>query len=129
MPRVGWILLFLIGAVVFIEPLRERVRPEVEFALNPVYRWEAKNRVNAISRVLERARSEGRPLPRPRDFHRFLAELEGDEAALDPWGQPYFLARRRRSFQVGSAGPDRTSHTPDDILSSTIVVPAEPPRR
>jgi len=125
MPRVGWILLLLLGAVIFVEPLRERVRPEVEFALNPLYRWEAKNRVNAISRVVERARSEGTPLPRPRDFHRFLADREGADAALDPWGQPYYLARQRRSFRVGSAGPDRLMATDDDIHSTPVVLPAE----
>lgn len=129
MSRTFWILVLLLGAVVFVKPLRERARPHVEFALNPLYEWEAKNRVNSIYRVLERARAEGNPLPRPKDFQDFLTEREGAGAALDPWGTPYFLVPGRRSFRVSSAGADRLPNTADDI-HSTPAVPAEPaPRR
>ena len=34
MSRIVWILVFLLGAVLFVEPLRERARPHIEFALN-----------------------------------------------------------------------------------------------
>lgn len=121
MSRIVWLLVFLLGAVLFVKPLRDRARPEIEFALNPIYTWEAKNRANAISRVLERARAEGTQLPRPRDFQKFLADKEGAEAALDPWGQPYFLHRDHRTFRVSSAGPDRRRNTTDDIHSTPTV--------
>jgi hypothetical protein len=127
MSRIVWILVFLLGAVVFVQPLRERVMPRMEFALNPIYAWEAKNRVNAIYRVLERARAEGTQLPRPRDFQRFLTEREGADAAVDPWGEPFFLVRDRKYFRVSSAGPDRRPNTADDIHSTPEVV-AEPRR-
>ncbi len=121
MSRIFWILVLLIGAVVFVKPLRERASPHVEFALNPLYEWEAKNRVNSVYRVLERARAEGNPLPRPRDFQDFLTEREGAGAALDPWGTPYFLVRERKNFRVSSAGADRLPNTADDIHSTPEV--------
>lgn len=121
MSRIFWILVLLIGAVVFVKPLRERASPHVEFALNPLYEWEAKNRVNTLYRVLVRARAEGNPLPRPRDFADFVTEREGAGAALDPWGTPYFLVRERKNFRVSSAGPDRLHNTTDDIHSTPEV--------
>ncbi|HEX6042266.1 hypothetical protein [Longimicrobium sp.] len=121
MSRIFWILVLMIGAVVFVKPLRERATPYVEFALNPLYEWEAKNRVNNIYRVLERTRAEGNPLPRPKDFQDFLTEREGTNAALDPWGTPYFLVRERKFFRVSSAGADRLPNTADDIHSTPEV--------
>jgi hypothetical protein len=129
MSRIVWILVFLVAAVLFVKPLRDRVRPQIEFALNPIYEWEAKNQVNSISRLLERAQSEGDELPRPRDFHKFLTTKEGEDAALDPWGQPYLLHRQRRTFQVSSAGPDRTANTADDIIGARVAIPVDPRRR
>jgi hypothetical protein len=129
MSRIFWILVLMIGAVVFVKPLRERASPHVEFALNPLYEWEAKNRVNSIYRVLERARAEGNPLPRPKDFEDFLTEREGAGSALDPWGTAYFLVRERRSFRVSSAGPDRLPNTADDIHSTPEVAADADPRR
>jgi hypothetical protein len=121
MSRIVWILVLLLGAVLFVKPLRDRARPQLEFALNPLYKWEAKNRVNEISRVLVRVRAEGSKLPRPRDFQQFLADKEGANAALDPWGEPYFLYRDQRVFRVSSAGPDREANTTDDIHSTPAV--------
>src|SRR3712207_149086 len=117
MSRILLLLLFLLAAVLTIKPLRERARPQIEYALNPIYRWEAKNRVKDIQRVLERERSQERTLPRPREFQRFITTREGPQAAIDPWNQPYYLVMTRRTFQVGSMGPDRQRNTPDDILS------------
>lgn len=125
--RLFWILILLVGAVVFVPSLRERVLPHVEFALNPIYEWQTKNRVNAITRELVRARAEGTKFPRPRDFQAFLAEREGDEAAVDPWGEPYFLYREGKTYRVSSAGADRYANTEDDI-QSTLAVPVETAR-
>jgi hypothetical protein len=129
MSRIFWILVLLIGAVVFVKPLRERASPHVEFALNPLYEWEAKNRVNSLYRVLERARAEGTPLPRPKDFQDFLTEREGADSALDPWGTPYFLVRERKKFRVSSAGADRLHNTADDIHSTPEVAADADSRR
>ena len=117
---MGRILLILVGllAVVLLVPsLREHVRPQIEYVVNPIYRWETKNRVNQIHRVLERERSQGASLPAPRDFQRFLSSREGPDAAVDPWNEPYFLVTTRRTLRVGSSGPDRQRNTVDDILA------------
>lgn len=128
MSRIVWLLLFLIGAVLFVKPLRDRARPQLEFALNPLYSWEAKNRTNALARVLVREKSEGTLLPSPREFQEFISVHEGSDAALDPWQQPYFLLRDRRMYHVASAGPDRRANTVDDIRS-TVSVEAPSTRR
>jgi hypothetical protein len=121
MGRIFWILVLALVAVVTIPPLRERARPQIEFVLNPIYRWEAKNRVNEIYRVLERERAQGGSIPRPREFNAFLAARDGAAAAMDPWRQPFFLVASRRTYYVGSAGPDRRAGTTDDIVSKTGV--------
>src|SRR5687767_3763967 len=90
MSRIIWILVFLIGAVLFVKPLRDRARPHIDSALTPVYKWDAKNRVNEVYRLLQRERATGGLVPAPRDFEKFLVQREGPDAALDPWGQPFF---------------------------------------
>lgn len=123
MGRIVWILVFLLAAVLLVPSLRERARPQIEYVLSPIYRWEARNRVNEIYRVLERERAQGAPLPTPRDFRRFLEQREGPRAALDPWNEPFFLESGRRTFRIGSAGPDRQRGTVDDIFSK-VEIPA-----
>lgn len=127
--RILWVLVFLLAAVLLVPSLRARARPQIEYVLTPVYRWEARNRVNAVLKVLEREQSQGGALPRPRDFDKFLIAREGAEAAVDPWDQPYFLIATRRTFQVGSSGPDRQRNTVDDILSVPEPVTAPPKGR
>lgn len=122
MSRIIWILVVLIGAVLFIKPLRERARPQIEFVLNPVYKWEAKNRVNEIYRVIQREKAQGVAVPRPRDFQEFLSRREGPQAALDPWGEPLYLEVGRNTVRVSSAGPDRTAGTADDVHSKPEVL-------
>ncbi|WP_420128562.1 hypothetical protein [Longimicrobium sp.] len=127
MGRILGVLFLLLATVLLVPSLRARARPQIEYVLNPVYRWEAKNRVHAIQRVLERERSQGAGIPRPREFNRFLASREGAQAALDPWDQPYYLSTTRRTFRVGSAGPDRVPRTADDILSEAQPLAPPPP--
>jgi hypothetical protein len=120
--RILWGLVIALAVVLMVPQLRARARPQIEYVLNPVYRWEAKNRVHDVQRVLVRERSQGASLPRPRDFTQFLAAREGAQAALDPWNEPYYLVTTRRSFRVGSAGPDRVRNTTDDIVSQPEAI-------
>jgi hypothetical protein len=120
--RILWGLVIALAVVVMVPQLRARARPQIEYVLNPVYRWEARNRVHDVQRVLVRERSQGATLPRPRDFPQFLAAREGQRAALDPWNEPYYLVTTRRSFRVGSAGPDRVRNTTDDIVSEPEAI-------
>lgn len=126
MGRILGVLVLLLATVLLVPPLRERARPQIEYVLSPVYRWEAKNRVHSIQRVLERERSQGSTLPRPRDFTQFLSAREGPGAAVDPWNEPYYLVTTRRTFRVGSSGPDRQRNTADDILSEAQTIAAPP---
>jgi hypothetical protein len=122
MSRIFWLLVLGLVAVLTIPPLRERARPQIEFVLNPLYRWEAKNRVNEIYRVLERERAQGSPIPSPRDFNAFLASRDGADAAVDPWDVPFYLASTRRAYHVGSSGPDRIRGNEDDLVSRSGVI-------
>ena len=124
MSRIVFLLVLLLVAVLTVPPLRQRAQPHIEFVMNPLYRWDAKNRVNDIWRMLERERSQGNNLPSPRDFRRFIEQREGEKAALDPWKEPLFLVTTRRTFQVGSSGQDRQRGTADDIYSKPDVVDA-----
>ena len=127
--RILWILVALLATVLLVPQLRERVRPQMEYALNPIYRWEARNRVKTLQHTLERERSEGNALPPARTFTQFIAAREGPEAAMDPWDQPYYLVSTRRTFRVGSPGPDRRRNTADDILSEAEALAPSGPRR
>ena len=123
MSKLMWILLFLIAAVVLVRPLRERVAGHMEPALNPVYEWNTRNRVHDLQRVMAREISVTGKLPRPREFRRFLEQREGDAAALDSWGEPFYLTLARRTYQVGSSGRDRVRGTEDDIISDPAPRP------
>lgn len=125
MSRIVGFLVLVLAAVLLLPSLRERARPQIEWALGPVYRWEAKNRVNDLQRVLERERATGGQLPQPRTFDRFIAQREGEAAALDPWGTPYYLQTSRTSIRVSSAGPDRVAGTADDIHSRSAMAVKE----
>lgn len=122
--KLLWILVALIAAVVLVKPLRDRVAGHLEPAMNPVYEWNTRNRVHDLQRLLAREISVTGKMPRPREFHRFVAQREGDEAALDSWGQPYYLTLARRTYQVGSSGRDRVRGTSDDIVSAPAPRPA-----
>lgn len=122
MSRIVLLLVLLLVAVLTVKPLRERAQPHIETVMNPMYRWETKNRVNDIYRLLERERATGGAVPRAADFRRFLEQREGEKAALDPWRQPFFLVATRRTFRVGSSGQDRQRGTADDIFSKTELV-------
>lgn len=129
MARIMWLLVFLLAAVLLVPPLRERARPQIEYVLNPIYRWEAKNRVHDIQRTLEQERSQGNVMPRPREFTQFLTIRDGADAAVDPWDQPFYLITTRRTFQVGSNGPDRQRNTVDDIRSEARLLTPRTGRR
>jgi hypothetical protein len=114
------ILLFLLLAIVVVlvsRPLRAKVQPHVQFAIDPIYSWSARNRVTELEKLLEQQKSTGRPLPAPRDFLRFIAAEDPSGGGVDPWGNPYYLRSTRTSFQVGSPGKNGVPNDMDDILS------------
>ena len=117
------LLLLVVAFVVAINPsLRAKAAPYVQPALDPLYAWSAKGKVQDIAQALEGERTAGRAVPGPREFEDFLRRhyVEAD-AHLDPWGTPYFLKRERGAVRVGSAGTDRRPHTADDLLSPPVA--------
>jgi len=130
--KIFWLLVAAVIAVALIPPLREKVWPKVQPALNPVYQWNARNRVNQIRDVVKRADSTGRPVPTGDAFSQFIdTEDMQQDASIDPWGTPYYITFNGPAFQVGSAGKDREAGTDDDILSNPEVLshPVDPRRR
>ena len=118
MSKVFWLILVLVAVVVLVPPVRERAKPHLSFAMDPLNEWTAKNRVSEISNLVKRADATGRALPTADDFSRFVdIEDMKQNASIDPWGTPYYLVATRRTYQVGSAGKDREVGTADDILS------------
>jgi hypothetical protein len=117
MGRFFAVLLLAIVLVIVSRPLREKVEPHVQFALNPIYSWSAKNRVAELEKLLEDQKSLSRPLPAPRDFLHFIQDQDPGGGGVDPWGNPYYMLATRTTFQVGSNGKDGQQGTDDDILS------------
>ena len=116
--KIIWLLVAAAAVIVLVPPVRERVWPKLQPALNPVYEWNARTRVNDIRDVVKRADAVGKPIPTGEAFARFVdAEDMQEDASADPWGTTYYILIDRAIFQVGSAGKDRVAGTADDILS------------
>ncbi len=125
--KVLLIILIVVGFAWTIPPARERItdtlrpvgvalRPALDWALNPSRRAGAGREEQWIMREIENQRQMGRGLPEPRTFHDWVKRhVESVDDGLDPWGQPYYLEIDRQNMAVGSAGPDRTPGTADDI--------------
>lgn len=123
MSKLVWCLVLLVAAVVFIKPLRERVRPEFELALNPLYEWTVRNEVKDLQRLVAREQATSGTIPKASEFQRFIESREGADAALDSWGEPYYLTLTRRTYAIGSSGPDRERNTADDIRTEPLPRP------
>jgi hypothetical protein len=122
MRRALFLLLILALAAAVNPDLRARVQPYVQPALDPVYEWSVRSRVAEISRSLAADLSGGRAVPDQRGFSAYLeSSYPGVEAALDPWGTPYYLQKEIVGVRVVSAGRDRERGTEDDILSSLVA--------
>jgi hypothetical protein len=116
--KIFWLLMGVIAVIVLVPPVRQRVWPKLQPALNPVYEWNARTRVNDIRDVVKRAEATGRPIPTGEAFSNFVdSEDMQEDASDDPWGSPYYILFDRATFQIGSAGKDRQPGTADDILS------------
>jgi len=130
--KIFWLLVAAAAVVALVPPVRERVWPRLQPALNPVYEWNARTRVNDIRDVVKRADATGRNIPTGAAFAQFVdSEDMQEDASLDPWGTPYYILLDRATFQVGSAGKDREAGTADDILSTPepLTHPVDPRRR
>jgi len=111
-----WLWFVLVCALLATPRMRAHLAPHVQPALDPVYEWSTRSRVQEFARFLQtRAATEG-ALPRPREIGGVLEEkYRRDDASLDAWGTPYYLVRDGKEMVIGSAGRDRRQGTEDDI--------------
>jgi hypothetical protein len=122
MSRIFGLLLLLIITVLLVPPIRQRARPYMQPALDPVYEWSAKNRVKTLVELMREEEMLGRHVPTAREFSAFVENRDSQrDASLDPWGNPYYLRMLRKGYYVGSSGRDQIPGTPDDIVSKTIT--------
>jgi hypothetical protein len=121
MSRIILLILCLVAAVVMVPALRERARPHIQPALDPIYEWNARNRVKEIANLVKRADATGRLPEKDALFPQFVeSEDTRMNASIDPWGSQYYMLTSRTGFRVGSPGRDRTRNTTDDILSAEL---------
>lgn len=120
------LLIIAVVVVVLLPPLRRQAVPHVEPVLNPPRRVMVKDRVDRISRFMEREMHITGLAPQDRDLPHVLRKLfPGREDTMsDPWGSRFFLRRRGDAFHVSSPGPDRRRGTRDDIHSRPRVLPS-----
>lgn len=126
------IMLFVIGTVTTVPPVRNRVLPALEplivklgpigeKMITPVRKYQAQTGATNALRELSQQRTQGREIPNVRTFSSWLQRaMRNDSAAFDPWGERYYLRTARGTVSVGSPGPDRKKETSDDII---VTVP------
>jgi hypothetical protein len=117
MRRILLLVLVALVVVLVSRPLREKAQPHVQFMIDPIYEWSARNRVAELEKLLEQQKSTGRPIPAPRDFLQFIATEDPTGGGVDPWGNPYYLVSTRTTFQVGCAGRNGEPGDSDDVMS------------
>ncbi len=85
-----------------LRPIRDRVGASL-----------VPRRVDAMANQLDARLSRGEGLP-----DRFDGWLRRDYTGseFDPWDRMYYLQAGRRSYRVGSMGPDGVQGTDDDIF-------------
>ncbi|MFW6078862.1 MAG: hypothetical protein ACOC8B_01395 [Gemmatimonadota bacterium] len=91
----------------------------VSLLVDSVFSWSVERELRGILTRLEQHLIGGGRLPSPSEFPAFLRRnrLGG---SIDPWGTPYYIQVTRDSIFVGSAGPDTTRTTDDDIRASIV---------
>jgi hypothetical protein len=104
-----------------LDPVLARLGPVGEKFRTPVLRFNAHNEIQAIIGRLNEDKLQGRTVPVPNQFQRWIHEkMRGDiQDGKDPWGQPYYLVRERGYATIGSPGQDMQAGTPDDIRDHT----------
>jgi hypothetical protein len=117
------LLLALVAVFAFVNPsTRHVVEPYLGVVLNPVYRWNTEQRIAEITRALEGEAHAGRAVPNTSEaLVRMLDQYTfAGEGSVDRWGTRFFIRRQGFTVRVGSAGPDRTVGTADDILGKPV---------
>lgn len=119
------IVIVLIGAAWSIPPIRsrltivagpllEKLGPAGQKLLKPARNYAAKTQETAMLRMLAEEHNEGRDIPEPRTFVRWMKKKTGKEP-VDPWGNRYWLERQKGSLAIGSNGADGFRESGDDV--------------
>ena len=125
-----FLFLFLVFIIAVSPDTQQRLLKDMAFLRNPVYRWQAKNRIEEIAQHLDRQAETRGAFPNRLNFEQYLQRQQPDNSTADPWGTPYYLVKPVGTLvRVGSAGQDLTVGTEDDILSRLIQTPDHPARR
>jgi hypothetical protein len=128
--KLFMLLLVAVAVVILVPPVREKVWPKLTPAFNPLYEWNAKNRVSEISAQVKRADATGRTIPGGDAFPAFVdSDAMQENASIDPWGNPYYITFSGNTFQIGSFGKDGQPGTADDILSLSQPISHPPETR
>lgn len=90
-----------------------------DYTVVPVRDWIgsrlAPGRLDAMANQLDVRLGRGEDLPAPTVFPSWIRrDYTGPET--DPWGNPWYVSSNRRTYTVGSAGPDGEQGTDDDIF-------------
>jgi hypothetical protein len=88
-----------------VDPVRNRIHNEL-----------VPRKLETIAAQLDQMTQRGEQLPAG-NWAGWI-EAYTTQSATDPWGNVYYLDRRRDGFVVGSFGPDGTKNTTDDITVS-----------
>lgn len=133
MLKVILFVVFALGAILSIPPLRHRVAPYFAPVTNrlkpitdkigtPAKKWSAKNEASAFLHKLSQDDAQKKELPTPLSFPVWVrSHSKGEQRGNDPWGRPYYLISDPHQITVGSSGPDRRRDTPDDIRVSAPI--------
>ena len=119
-------LLFTVLAVAMAVPQsRARIADELRPIKDRVGASLVPRRLRAMADQLDSRLGRGERLP-----ENFEGWLRRDYTAseFDPWDRLYYLAPARRSYRVGSMGPDGIQGTDDDIFEERQL-PQQPRRR
>jgi len=86
-------------------------------AMNRINAEIVPRRLQAIASQLENRTRRGEALPNNNGWESWL-ENTLSSSPEDPWGNVYYLDRRRDGFTVGSMGPDGLKGTADDYTDA-----------
>jgi hypothetical protein len=110
--KIFMLLLVALGIAMAVPSSRARIIEESEPVLNKFRARLVPRRLEVMADQLESRIGRGEAFPG--NFNGWL-NRSFSGPAQDPWGAYYYLETGRRSFTVGSLGPDGEKGTPDDI--------------
>jgi hypothetical protein len=111
------VCILILGVAMAVPSTRAEIQARaVTPVMDAIGRRLVPRRLDAMADQLDVRLGRGERLPTG-NFEAWLRrDYTGPEA--DPWGNPWFLQAARRSYTVGSMGPDRQLGTGDDIVAT-----------